>query len=995
LSDFLIGGNVYFGQRSPGTIGFASASVPARGAFGVADTNSDGRSDLLVGLVDGSAVRIYLGTQAGISAIPATTLVTPSGPGVTFGFPTIGDINGDGWLDLALSTGNLSNESGRLFTYTGTPAGLSVTSSQFLAPGVGWNLRPDFNADGFADYVVPTANSVQVFAGSASGLPATPTYNFRQSGDGEVPCASPGSALNLGDVNGDGFSDLGVVLCQASDTQATVTVFTYVGSPLGLQSVPERTLSQQATIQPGASGSSYAVGVGDLNGDGFSDVLFGYPAAAVALVMPGDASLNRHVPVFPAVPAGSVGFPASAGSVGDINGDGFGDLVVTDSQSAYVYLGANPLAPDPTTRQIPLAVTIPCSGPCQLGGFGDINGDGLSDFIVSGNVYLGQMAPPGISKTPIPLPAAGPTAVADLNYSGAFDVVVGQPTGSGASTVNLFLSGGSAGLPPLPGLTLASPDGPGAGFAQRLSIVGDINGDGWLDAAVWATNVNWVHIYLGAFGGFASTPAQTFAWDSNIGLTPASPWNTIDVVASTQSGASNSCNGTTTQTGLASSGTSVFGPDPNQDWRYVLALLYGGLDITTGVVDCGQPARVALVNNWSNFFQNGCANGATVCGDATHLAAGDGAHVPLWHAFRLGDESEASVVLASLLGLSSPNRSPAPSASANYGFGASPYCNAMNWDVSQANENCQSGAAPHSQLLGPGGVPDPIDPTHRAPPPNTWGANALGTSNVSAWDVMPTQMQDNDPIRRPCLGASVGNPNRPGEEVCNLDGALGLVLPIVDSSWIEGQSSNGGPALEQYPTRFCNGSFAPSRAPQVYNCPPRGPQKHDGECPNGDAEIAGACLVPFDSVSGRSDCVNSSSQTPTMHVRPTIHNHGRVYNLFLTDGTIGSYRRVGFAQYPIPGSSLTVDMAGAFNRIHQVETVFGPADPPGVGCQQIDPTTQVGCFVQADPCSIGYAGDTARTWSASPGSDAIRVGQQYPTSAQYPLVCAANVSCQE
>src|SRR5262249_7934303 len=143
---------------------------------------------------------------------------------------------------------------------------------------------------------------------------------------------------------------------------------------------------------------------------------------------------------------------------------------------------------------------------------------------------------------------------------------------------------------------------------------------------------------------------------------------------------------------------------------YVLALVYGGLDLSTGIVDCGQGSRHALVSSWASLYQNGCASPDGVCADSAHSGA-------LWHAFRLDDSSAASAVFAEALGLS-----PAPSASAANGFGASPFCNAINWDATNANTNCTAGA--HNQWTGPGGVDDPAStttPKHRRPPPGTWG----------------------------------------------------------------------------------------------------------------------------------------------------------------------------------------------------------------------------------------------------------------------------------
>jgi len=80
----------------------------------------------------------------------------------------------------------------------------------------------------------------------------------------------------------------------------------------------------------------------------------------------------------------------------------------------------------------------------------------------------------------------------------------------------------------------------------------------------------------------------------------------VSALASTASGANAACNGTadSTGTGLAYSGSAVFGASGNatsakQNWKYILALVYGGKDVTTGLVDCNQTARKNLVNNWS------------------------------------------------------------------------------------------------------------------------------------------------------------------------------------------------------------------------------------------------------------------------------------------------------------------------------------------------------------------------------------------------------------
>jgi cysteine-rich repeat protein len=451
----------------------------------------------------------------------------------------------------------------------------------------------------------------------------------------------------------------------------------------------------------------------------------------------------------------------------------------------------------------------------------------------------------------------------------------------------------------------------------------------------------------------------------------------VDILASTQSGGAAACNGTAdgTGTGLAySNATNGFGT-----WKDVLALVYGGKDNSTGTVDCNSTKRQQVVASWSNLYQNGCSNGAAVCGDATHGGA-------LWHAFRRDDASGTSDVFASVLGLS-----PSTSASANNGFGTSPYCNAMNWDTSAANANCALGA--NKQWTGPGGVPDPTanDGVHRRPPPGTWGDAPDPSSGALGADVLPTSMQDNDPIRRPCQGGTTNNPARAGEEVCNINGTLGLVVPVPASDFIPKEN----PGLVQYPTNNCTGGFVSGKAPQVFTCAIRGTgTKHNGECPNGDALQGNQCQVPIDANNNTSQCVATKATVAHFASRNVSTADGRAFNLNMRDGTTtdGS---VGYVQQHITTATgtLSLDFVGGHSRIHQVETAVAGLTK----CQLVDASDQIGCIAQADPCSIGFAGDTGKTWGQrAPGGavasnvDAARVNQVYPTTATVQALGEAN-----
>jgi hypothetical protein len=508
----------------------------------------------------------------------------------------------------------------------------------------------------------------------------------------------------------------------------------------------------------------------------------------------------------------------------------------------------------------------------------------------------------------------------------------------------------------------------------------------------------------------------------------------VDVFASAGQIDTAACNGTAdnTGTGLAFSGTTgVFSSNTAQNWKWILALLYGGKDYSTGAVDCDQQSRKNLVNNWGNLFQNsGCSNTNATC--QALASAGDGTHTPLWHAFRRDEASGTSDVFASILGLS-----PSISQTAINGFGTSPFCNALNWDVtSDTTGTCALGN--HDQFSGPGGIVDPLSkcttgasPTcggagtgnHRMPPlvPGSWNNNVGGVwglnPNVTKatcnhqtadatqciYDVLPTDMQDNDPIRRPCQGVGkTGVAAAPGEEVCNLDNALGLVLAIPSSDFI-GRAPPTGLGLPQYPSGTC-GPLLFGNAPNVFTCAP-GNLVHSGECPNGDSLVGGQCSVPVLKGTGASGTVGQvclASKTTVSNItnrttlglaggNPAGSPDGRAFNLHLynaaVDGSITYIEQV--VQNVVNGvsSPISRDFVGGMARIHQTETLAGS---PAVGCQELDVSDEIGCLVQADPCSISYDGDGAKTWNQRPngsltqpgasGIDAARIAQVYPTA---------------
>jgi hypothetical protein len=344
-----------------------------------------------------------------------------------------------------------------------------------------WGTTLDVNGDGLAD-VVGGGNSDHTFylyLSSDGGLGDTPLAFALPSS----PHAGGLQVASAGDVNGDGYGDLIVGNGGAS------AAYVYLGGPGGLSSAPI-TLSTAAAFELGTSVSS----AGDVNGDGYADVLVGDLASPTVYVFLGNASGVSSTPATvlsdPSPMPWVSQFGSSVASAGDVNGDGFGDIVVGARyyHQAFLYLGS----PQGITSAIP-AVTF--SGNYDFGFAvacaGDVDGDGLADIVVSdstaASVYLG--ASTGVSSTAAFVLASTPASGADdVDGDGFGDVVADA----------YEYSGSAAGLPANPTAILT---GPGATW---VVAAGDVNGDGYGDFLTLSGGV--AYLYEGSAGGIGTSP---------------------------------------------------------------------------------------------------------------------------------------------------------------------------------------------------------------------------------------------------------------------------------------------------------------------------------------------------------------------------------------------------------------------------------------------------------------------------------------------------------
>ncbi|NLF03374.1 MAG: hypothetical protein GX601_20625, partial [Anaerolineales bacterium] len=264
------------------------------------DVNGDGYSDVIVGAPqydNGDQMRVgrvyvYLGSATGLSASPDWT-VEGDQPDAWFGSSvgTAGDVNGDGYSDVIIGAYGYTNdqtEEGRAYVYLGSASGLA-DSPAWTAEGDqpdAWfgssvGAAGDVNDDSYSDVIVGApfyyddqgeGGQAHVYLGSASGLASSPAWTAKSDQESALLGDWVGTT---GDVNGDGYSDVIVSECLLDDGHPTEgRAYVYLGSAGGLSASPAWTAESD---QAGA-GFGYSVGTaGDVNGDGYSDVVVGAP----------------------------------------------------------------------------------------------------------------------------------------------------------------------------------------------------------------------------------------------------------------------------------------------------------------------------------------------------------------------------------------------------------------------------------------------------------------------------------------------------------------------------------------------------------------------------------------------------------------------------------------------------------------------------------------------------------------------------------------------
>ncbi|MDP3218639.1 MAG: VCBS repeat-containing protein, partial [Deltaproteobacteria bacterium] len=408
--------------------GVGAASVLPGDSEPAFDVNGDGLADVWL-----DSDRLRLGARG---AATPTLLPVPPRAGVTVLRPA-GDLDGDGYSDL-LSAGDGRYGSREVTFARGTAAGIGPVEIQYL----GCNTR-DLGYPLFADTTGDGRDEVLIRVGGFSAA--------------DLRLDATTALMERGPTGFEGF-----------------------GAALTLPVVAGRTVS---SIAP----------AGDINEDGFADIVLTHGVftseisgsdttdPAVTVVYGGSTAL-RVAPVSPRLPEVTSNLAIRAVSVGDLNGDGGPDLVLSTRGAVRLYLTAGGALPAD-------GVLVPTglANVTSVVALGDVSGDGRPDIAVNAfneqavlllGTASGFGAPTRLTPTPPALFYDTYAAAGDFDRDGVADLIA-----IGRNNTELDLSfhrGTRTGLSPvatwrLPGLR---------GVPQPM---GDLNGDGYNDLMVAST----------------------------------------------------------------------------------------------------------------------------------------------------------------------------------------------------------------------------------------------------------------------------------------------------------------------------------------------------------------------------------------------------------------------------------------------------------------------------------------------------------------------------
>jgi hypothetical protein len=463
---------------------------------GIGDVSGDGIDDFIIGASANGAGRAYLfygrldAQWTNLTVADAQASFVGEGVGDWFGRWTtgLGDVNGDGYADFAVSSmmnNDGGSDAGKAYLFFGSSSptwtnDTPATQADVAITGEAANDRlghgiygiGDTNGDGYDDFIVSAfwnddggtdAGQLYLFLGRAQNQWLS-AYSAAEANASWVGTAYDGLSLDaagVGDINNDGFSDFAVGALYNVGGDVRRKVYLIFGSDeadwVMDQPISQSNASLVGEIDPFLSTIALSVdwisGAGDVNNDGFDDILFGAYEEDVVEAQSGQAYLFfgrstekwAHDMAFSTANASFVGLTTDhycgwcVAGVGDVNGDSFADITISAttrmsfpafSQGAgtvYLFLGnvtdmwemhtsLTQADFNYTTEQVHAGFGF------HIQGIGDVNNDSLDDFAIGAPDF--DTSAFNIGKTYIILPyASGDGRILDGDFIWVFILV--------------------------------------------------------------------------------------------------------------------------------------------------------------------------------------------------------------------------------------------------------------------------------------------------------------------------------------------------------------------------------------------------------------------------------------------------------------------------------------------------------------------------------------------------------------------------------------------
>jgi hypothetical protein len=288
-----------------------------------------------------------------------------------------------------------------------------------------------------------------------------------------IPLPVDPVALVVGDINGDGRTDI----LYGTGQYASAVLHPLLAQPNG-SFTPGADIPLPTTI-------SSRCKLADINGDHVLDLVcagFGLPTSSIA-ILKGNGDGTFQSAILSNLPATTSILHIAA--IGDINNDGHPDVIVTDTPNSVVF----PLLGDGTGHFNPAPIVASGASPV-LGKLYDLNGDGNLDLLVQGNdgyslIYLGKGD--GTFATGTAFKGFTTVVLGDIDGDTHPDLIGG---GGGQLTILHGNPDGTFNPSPIVSTNFISGNNPKSGFANYIAPLAliDLNGDGIPDLVAYATD---------------------------------------------------------------------------------------------------------------------------------------------------------------------------------------------------------------------------------------------------------------------------------------------------------------------------------------------------------------------------------------------------------------------------------------------------------------------------------------------------------------------------